>query len=208
MYNDKTASILLFAFLTFALISLAGCSSSSGSREAYGRVMGSLPEAANSNIIAKSHTSVYLIAVDSMGRFSADLPADVYTFSFRGAFKDGKFSLTTKTFVVANNTTINIVDADLVPQPQVLTVSVPVINENSAIIEWETDIESDGYLEYGTNELYGVSTHVSTDLTLRHRVQLDSLISGTTYHFRIVASRYNLESAKFISRDYTFITRP
>lgn len=208
MYSVKKTSILLFVSLLFVLTSLLGCSSSSNSGEAYGRVTGSLPEAANSNIVAKSDTAVYLIAVDSMGRFSAHLPAAVYTFSFRGAFKDGKLSLTNKTVVVANNTTINIVDADLVPQPKVLAVSVPVINANSAIIEWETDIESDGYLEYGTNELYGISTQVSTDLTLRHRVQLDSLISGTTYHFRIIASRYSLESAKFISRDYTFTTKP
>ena len=61
-------------------------------------------------------------------------------------------------------------------------------------------------LEYGTNELYGISTYVSTDLTTQHRVQLGSLAANTTYHFRIVASRHNLESSRYLSKDYTFTT--
>ncbi len=195
-------------FLIVALFYLVGCSSSSSDNNLNsesGFVTGSLLEAANSNIVAKSDSGEYVIPVDSFGRFSASLPVGVYSLAYRAATSN-KLVLTNKTFVVANNVTINIVDADLVPQPQVIVVNIPVVNANSAIIEWETDIESDGYVEYGTNELYGVSSYVSSDLTKRHRVQLSSLMANTTYHFRVIASRHNLESTKFITQDYTFTT--
>ena len=200
---------VLAVILTLTVaINIVGCSSSSDNslNSESGTVTGSLLDAANSNIVATSDAGEYLIPVDSDGRFSANLPVGVYTLSYRSAAANNKLVLTEKKLVVANNVTISVVDAELVPIPQVLTVSIPVINANSAIIEWETDIESDGYLEYGTNELYGISTYVSTDLTTHHRVQLGSLAANTTYHFRIVASRHNLESSRYLSKDYTFTT--
>ncbi|MBQ2594446.1 MAG: fibronectin type III domain-containing protein [Candidatus Riflebacteria bacterium] len=202
--NIVIAILMLFT----AVINLVGCSSSSDNslNAESGTVTGSLLDAANSNIVATSDSGEYLIPVGADGRFSANLPVGVYSLSYRSAAANNKLVLTEKKLVVANNVTISVVDAELVPIPQVLSVTVPVINANSAIIEWETDIESDGYLEYGTNELYGVSTYVSTDLTTHHRVQLGSLSANTTYHFRIVASRHNLESSRFYSQDYTFTT--
>ena len=202
--NIVIAILMLFT----AVINLVGCSSSSDNslNAESGTVTGSLLDAANSNIVATSDSGEYLIPVGADGRFSANLPVGVYSLSYRSASANNKLVLTEKKLVVANNVTISVVDAELVPIPQVLSVTIPVINANSAIIEWETDIESDGYLEYGTNELYGVSTYVSTDLTTHHRVQLGSLSANTTYHFRIVASRHNLESSRFYSQDYTFTT--
>ncbi len=199
--------ILTVIFVFVALINLVGCSSSSDNDlpSESGFITGSLLDAASSNIIATSDSSEYIIPVDSQGRFSASLPAGVYSLSYRAA-ESNKLVLTNKTIVVANNVTISIVDADLVPQPQVLNVNIPVVNIGSAIIEWETDIESDGYIEYGTNELYGVSSYVSSELSKRHRVQLNSLMANTTYHFRVVASRHNLESTRFFTQDYTFTT--
>lgn len=206
--NMNKNQIIAVFMLIVSLFSFVGCSSSSDNslKGESGTVTGSLLDAANSNIVATSDAGEYLIPVDADGRFSANLPVGVYTLSYRSASANNKLVLTEKKLVVANNVTISVVDAELVPIPQVLTVSIPVINANSAIIEWETDIESDGYLEYGTNELYGVSTYVSTDLTTHHRVQLGSLAANTTYHFRIVASRHNLESSRYLSKDYTFTT--
>ena len=209
LWQSKRLYLLTFVlFISIInLLTIVGCSSSSDNNlnSESGYVTGSLLDAANSNIIATSESGEYIIPVDSSGRFSASLPTGVYSLSYRAATSN-KLVLTNKTFVVANNVTISIVDADLVPQPQVILVNIPVVNANSAIIEWETDIESDGYLEYGTNELYGVSSFVSTDLTKKHRVQLNTLMANTTYHFRVVASRHNLESAKFYTKDYTFTT--
>ena len=199
--------VFVTIFIFAVMFNLVGCSSSSDNNlnNESGFITGSLLEAANSNIVAKSDSGEYIIPVDSCGRFSANLPVGVYTLGYRAATSN-KIILTNRSFVVANNVTINIVDADLVPQPQVIVVNIPVVNANSAIIEWETDIESDGHVEYGTNELYGVSTYVSSDLTTRHRVQISSLMPNTTYHFRVIASRHNLESTKFLTQDYTFTT--
>ncbi len=201
--------ILTILLLFIALFNLVGCSSSSNNslNSESGTVTGSLLDAANSNIVAESDNGEYIIPVDAFGHFTANLPVGVYRFSYRSA-STNKIVLTERKYIVANNALISVLDTELVPQPQVLTVSIPVVSDNSAIIEWETDIESDGYLEYGTNELYGISTFVSTDLTTQHRVQLNSLMANTTYHFRIIATRHNLESAKFISNDYTFTTNP
>ena len=204
--NKNLIFTILLLFAT--VINLVGCSSSSDNslKGEYGTVTGSLLDAANSNIVATSDSGEYIIPVNADGRFSANLPVGVYTLSYRAATANNKLVLTEKKLIVANNVTISVVDSELVPIPQVLAVSIPVINANSAIIEWETDIESDGFIEYGTNELYGVSTYVSTDLTTQHRVQLTSLMPNTTYHFRVVASRHNLESTRFYTQDYTFTT--
>ena len=206
--SRKLSYIFAITLMFIHLFVVVGCSSSSDNslNAESGTVTGSLLDAANSNIVATSDAGEYIIPVDSDGRFSANLPVGVYSLSYRSASANNKLVLTEKKLVVANNVTISVVDAELVPIPQVLTVSIPVINANSAIIEWETDIESDGHLEYGTNELYGISTYVSTDLTTQHRVQLGSLAANTTYHFRIVASRHNLESSRYLSKDYTFTT--
>lgn len=204
----KSNLMLAVVLALIAVINLVGCSSSSDNslKGEYGTVTGSLLDAANSNIVATSDSGEYIIPVNADGRFSANLPVGVYTLSYRAATANNKLVLTEKKLIVANNVTISVVDSELVPIPQVLAVSIPVINTTSAIIEWETDIESDGFLEYGTNELYGVSTYVSTDLTTQHRVQLTSLMPNTTYHFRVVASRHNLEATRFYTQDYTFTT--
>lgn len=208
METAKSFSSIFMLFLLITLFSLVGCSAGTNSSVTgdFGRVTGVYADAANSTIIAESEVGEYVIPVAADGRFSAGLPAGVYTFSYRSATSGEKLKLTNRTFVVANNMTISIIDASLIPQPKVLAVNVSVVNTDSAIIEWETDIESDGYLEYGTNELYGYMTYVSTEMTKMHRVQLGALNIGTTYHFRIVASRHNSEAAQTITKDYTFTT--
>ena len=108
--------------------------------------------------------------------------------------------------IIESGKTISLVDADLVPIPLVTSVSASVVNADSAILEWETDIESDGYVEYGINELYGTYSYVTDQQTIMHRVQLMGLQSNTTYHFRIVASRHNIEASQSISKDYVFTT--
>ena len=143
----KNSYLFISFIMLISLLGIVGCSTSSSSSvdEDFGTITGSLLDATNSNLIASNGAGEYLIPVDSYGRFSANIPAGTYTLSYRES-STNKLVLTNRTIVVANNVTINIVDADLVPQPQVLTVSIPLVNSDSAIIEWETDIESDGYL--------------------------------------------------------------
>ncbi len=98
------------------------------------------------------------------------------------------------------------VDGKLVPMPLITNVKAGLIYDNSAVIEWETDVESDGYVEYGLTEIYGVSSHFGEEMQRRHRVQLDSLEAGMEYNFRVVASRHGLESARVYSKNYSFKT--
>lgn len=207
MFNAKSVYFVIFFFVLMASFALVGCGSSKTSQEGeWGTVTGTYIDAANSKVIAKSDGGEYIIPVDSYGRFSASLPVGVYTFYYRAVATGEKLILTNKTFLVTNNVTISVVDAKMIPQPKVMAVNVSLVNRDSVIIEWETDIESDGCVEYGTNELYGYQTYVSTELTRLHRVQLTALNPNTTYHFRIIASRHNSETAQTITQDYTFTT--
>ena len=197
-------SILGLMILTLTI--LVGCANNDGNTsEQTGNISGTLLSVANSTLVASNGVTEYVIPVDSFGRFSATLPVGFYRLSTTGSSSE-KIELLNKTIEVVNNTTISLVDADLVPIPLVTSVSASVVNADSAILEWETDIESDGYVEYGINELYGTYSYVTDQQTIMHRVQLMGLQSNTTYHFRIVASRHNIEASQSISKDYVFTT--
>jgi hypothetical protein len=157
-------------------------------------------------ILASNGDSEVSIPVDSEGRFSARVAGGLYNLYMQAA--DGTVTLIRRDVQVDNNMTVTVLDTDIVPIPQVVSVAVPLVYSTSATIEWETDIESDGYVEFGNNELYGYSSYATTELKKRHRIQLYNLLPATTYHFRVVASRYNLESARSISRNFTFTTEP
>ena len=104
------------------------------------------------------------------------------------------------------NTVINNIDSSMMQIPLIKSVEVSLVFSDSAVITWETDIESDGYVEYGNNELYGLSSYVSTTMTKMHRIQLQCLQPNTTYYFRIISSRYSLEGTKSFSQGYYFKT--
>jgi len=188
------------------MATLQGCLSSHGNDDSAGVLSGRFSAAANSQILAKSDSAEIVIPVDSEGRFSARVASGIYSLHMQTS--DGSITLIRRGVQVDNNMTVSILDTDIVPIPQITSVSVPLVYSTSAIIEWETDIESDGYVEFGNNELYGYSSYATTELKTRHRIQLYSLLPATTYHFRVVASRYNLESTRSISRNYTFSTEP
>jgi len=188
------------------LILLQGCLGTSKSQSQTGLISGRLMIARNMTIIASNDEKQIAIPVDSEGNFSARLSPGFYRLSVKAA--DGTLSLIRKTVQIENNVSLTIVDTDLVPIPQIKSVAVPLVYKDSAVIEWYTDIESDGYVEYGTNELYGYSSFANEDLKIGHRVQLFNLLPATTYHFRVIASRYNLESSRSISRNFVFTTEP
>lgn len=105
------------------------------------------------------------------------------------------------------NEVVNKINAPLMQIPLVQSVEVSLVYSNSAVISWETDIESDGYIEYGNNELYGMSSYVNTTMTKQHRMQLQDLQPATTYYFRIISSQYSLEGTKSYSQGYKFTTK-
>jgi len=210
MYKTQQKSVyrnVLGALLAIlALAMLQGCLSSQATKNDFGVISGQLSAAANLKLIATNDGKEITIPVDSEGRFSARVSGGIYNLQLLAA--DGTITLIRRDVQVDNNMTVTVLDTDIVPIPQVTSVAVPLIYSTSAIIEWETSIESDGYVEFGNNELYGYSSYAITDLKTKHRIQLYNLLPATTYHFRVVASRYNLESARSLSRNFTFTTEP
>lgn len=199
--------IISVLFLGLLLLSmLQGCLATRKSEAQYGSISGSLSVAKSCNLLAVSEDRQVLIPVDGSGHFSARLEPGVYQLSLQAG--DGTLTLFKKAVQIENNMSVTVVDTDMVPIPHVMSVSVPLVYSTSAIIEWETDIESDGYVEFGSNELYGYSSYGVTELKKKHRIQLYNLLPASTYHFRVVASRYSLESAQSISRDFVFTTEP
>lgn len=164
-----------------------------------------MPEAANGTLVASNEGGRYVVHVDDSGRFSANLPVGTYDLAMRASTGE-KLELVNRTVVVANNVAISVVNAEMVPIPLVKSVTVTQAGSTSVIVQWETDIESDGCVEYGPNELYGSMTFVTSDLSIVHQAQITGLTPNTTYHFRVVATRHNIEASKFLSEDYTFCT--
>ncbi len=190
----------------FAVAFLPGCFNGRENGDNLGILTGNLEIAKDSQLVAMRGDEKVLIPVGADGKFMARLSPGVYQLLLQSA--DGQLTLIRKTVEIDNNMTVTVVDAEMVPMPQVVSVSVPLIYSDSAVIEWETGIESDGYVEYGTNELYGYASYATTDQKTRHRIQLFNLLPATRYHFRIVASRHNLDSTRSWSRNFSFTTEP
>jgi len=206
---DKTRPQTVITAMLLALLlvaTLQGCLSSHGNEYSGGIITGQYRPAANLQLIARSDSGETAFPVDAEGRFSARLSSGIYNLYLQSA--DGNISLIRSGVEVSNNMTVSVLDTDIVPIPQVTSVAVPLVDSTSAIVEWQTDIESDGYIEFGNNELYGYLSYAVTELKTRHRIQLYNLLPSTTYHFRVVASRYNLESTRSFSRNFTFTTEP
>ncbi|MFZ2956578.1 MAG: fibronectin type III domain-containing protein [Candidatus Ozemobacteraceae bacterium] len=206
----KRTSLLLFCgiLLTVVLLTFSGCgsSSSAGSDESSGGVItGKVPAGSFASIVARSASGEDVeIPVDAEGGFAGRVAAGRYQLLTKTA--DGKLSLVKISIIVEDRLTVSLLETAMVPQPGVLAVSVPLVYADSAMVEWETDIESDGRIDYGLDEKYGYSTYTDTEMKSRHRIQLFGLTPGTRYHFRIVAGRYGLDSVQSFSGDYSFVT--
>lgn len=204
MKTEKKLMVIMICLIGMAAFS--GCLNSSESKIQGGMLAGELPQFANANLLIRGSAGETAVNTDAAGRFSASLPAGRYQLLLQNS--KGELIVIRRELLVENNLTLVVTDVDLIPIPRVTSVSVPMIYDNSAIIEWETDIESDGHVEYGTTEVYGMASYADTELKTRHRIQLYDLQPATTYHFRIAASRYSLESTTSLSRDFAFTTEP
>lgn len=196
----------VLAALMLGLTALvAGCGGTGGDTEASGLLTGRVPVVTGSVVVIRATDGAEQeVQVDGEGRYAASLRPGAYSVLLKTA--DGRLTLVSQSVSIEDNMTVSLVDVSLVPLPQVVSVSVPLVDHNSATVEWISDIEADGRIDYGTDARYGYSTYTDTELKAKHRVQLYDLKPDTTYHFRIVASRYGLESAETFSRDYAFTT--
>ncbi|MGM0598213.1 MAG: fibronectin type III domain-containing protein [Candidatus Rifleibacteriota bacterium] len=197
--------LVLTCVLTLTIL-LSGCLTSSRTDIENGTLAGKLPHLTDSNLIVMNDKEKIPVKTDAEGNFVASLRPGRYQLMFQSS--DGNLELIQSDIQIENNLTFRVTDVKLIPAPNVVSVSVPLLYDTSAVIEWETDIESDGHVEYGTSELYGYSSYAETELKKKHRIQLYELLPDTTYHFRIAASRYNLDSTRSFSRDFAFTTEP
>lgn len=74
-----------------------------------------------------------------------------------------------------------------VSPPAISDISVADISANRATINWETDEQASGQVEYGETDDYKWTSRWSTDLGTSHSVTLTSLSPETTYHYRVRA---------------------
>ncbi|HOY65638.1 MAG TPA: fibronectin type III domain-containing protein [Candidatus Ozemobacteraceae bacterium] len=189
---------------------ISGCGGTSGSgdaRTAAGLLTGTVPASLGSVVLIRgADGSTQEAAVDAEGRYAASVKPGAYSVLLKTA--DGNLSLISRSVSIEDNMTVSLLDIRLVPLPQVVSVSVPLVDHDTATVEWLSDIEADGRIEYGTDTRYGFSTYTDTELKIRHRMQLYDLRPDTTYHFRIVASRHGLETTGTLSKDYAFTTAP
>lgn len=205
--NRFLALSVLMIGLTALMAGCGGTGGEGGSASATGMLTGKVPLISGSIVVIRGPDGVEReVAVDGEGNYAASLRPGAYSVLLKTA--DGKLTLVSRSVNIEDNMTVSLVDVRLVPLPQVVSVSVPLIDHDTATIEWISDIDADGRIEYGTDTRYGYSTYTDTELKTKHRMQLHDLRSDTTYHFRIVASRYGLETAETFSQDYAFTTEP
>lgn len=204
-FLNRTIVILIALFI---MASLPGCLTAhkEGGTTGTGILTGQLPQFPDTDFLLSGNSFKTTLKSDPRGNLAAELPAGRYQLLLQRA--NGGLIVIKRDIVIENNLTFVVTDVDLIPVPSVSSVSVPMVYSTSVIIEWETDIESDGFVEYGTSELYGMASHAESDLKTRHRIQLYDLQPATTYHFRITAARYGLDSTRSYTRDYAFTTEP
>jgi carboxypeptidase T len=70
----------------------------------------------------------------------------------------------------------------------VSNVQLSAITDTSVRISWDADRASWGQIEYGTDAQYGSVTQIDKIPNLSHSMLVDGLLSGTTYHYCIVAT--------------------
>lgn len=89
--------------------------------------------------------------------------------------------------------------------PVISAVSVSMITDTSAQINWATNEPADGWVEYGTSTAYGTGSVPQTALTTTHALGLSGLSTNVVYHYRI-RSRDAAGNAGY-STNGTFATR-
>ncbi|OGD32070.1 hypothetical protein A3C91_04045 [Candidatus Azambacteria bacterium RIFCSPHIGHO2_02_FULL_52_12] len=88
--------------------------------------------------------------------------------------------------------------------PRITSLKMGEIKENSAVITWKTNEQSDSLVNYGLDKNYGISRDPVLDKTT-HEIVISGLDPSTIYHFRAISSDPTGNQA--ISSGYTFTTK-
>lgn len=88
--------------------------------------------------------------------------------------------------------------------PAISSVSVTDITDTSARIDVNSDEMLQGYVEYGTDEQYGMSTPLTAEFSTSPSFLLENLAPETLYHYRVIVMDSGGNAA--ITGDETFTT--
>ncbi len=78
------------------------------------------------------------------------------------------------------------------------------VGSGTAIINWNTNIQTNGWVEYGFDTRYGLSTSVDNRMLNDHSIFIGDLVPNKTYHFRVHSK--DIYGTEAISQDATFTT--
>jgi hypothetical protein len=88
--------------------------------------------------------------------------------------------------------------------PSISGIGTTGVTSNAANVIWTTNVQSTSQVDYGTSASYGTTTQLNSSMVTNHSVSLSSLISGTTYHYRVHSK--DSSGNESISGDFTFST--
>ncbi|MDD5688638.1 MAG: carbohydrate-binding protein, partial [Elusimicrobia bacterium] len=71
------------------------------------------------------------------------------------------------------------------PNPPVISNITASVTQNSAIITWNTDENSDSQVTYGTSTAMGTTTTLDSAMNRLHSVPLSGLLKGNTYYYMV-----------------------
>jgi Purple acid Phosphatase, N-terminal domain len=98
--------------------------------------------------------------------------------------------------LIVNNVALAQVDQDA---PEISSVQVSNVTENTVTITWETDEDADSLVNYGLQPDYGILRVPVADKT-QHTMTLENLEPGRVYYFRVASA--DEEGNQGISADY------
>src|SRR3989338_9945081 len=87
-------------------------------------------------------------------------------------------------------------------EPLMITEVNVVIQENNAVLTWDTNFPSKGKVDYGKTESYGYYVEEGGSNRISHTITLYNLEQNTKYHFR-VTSKTSLEEVSTFDRTFT-----
>jgi Purple acid Phosphatase, N-terminal domain len=87
---------------------------------------------------------------------------------------------------------------------EISEVKVTEVTDTSAIVEWKTDVNTDGTINYGLDTNFGVVRDPTFDLK-NHALKITNLDPSTVYHFRVVSA--DPEGNKTTTGGFVFTTK-
>lgn len=89
------------------------------------------------------------------------------------------------TSVASDNQSSQNLPADTVTYPEISGISVTGISQSTATINWTTDIQSTGEVEYWIVDLENSNSIDDTEMKLVHSITLTGLTPDTSYYFTV-----------------------